>query len=196
MKKEVKTEVAKEEKRYTSTNSPDIYEVWHGILFRANDPRWTAKFPTYIGTTVCDEWKDFKTFAKWYDENRYDIGEKLDIDKDLMVDGNKRYSPETCLILPHKINVFLAKTGVKRTKNDLPDGVHISGRKYQVMTKFNRKFIHIGMFSDPVTAGIAYKVAKLNLFLDLIKSYEGKLPEKVMKALYDKYHRMDMEIGQ
>ncbi|MBU3102574.1 hypothetical protein [Clostridium gasigenes] len=39
------------------------YKLHRDILTRANDPKFHKLKPSYIGTTVCNIWLDFQTFA-------------------------------------------------------------------------------------------------------------------------------------
>ena len=44
----------------------------------------------YLDVTVCEEWHNFQNFAKWFYENYYEIsGEKMRLDKDILIKGNK-----------------------------------------------------------------------------------------------------------
>ena len=56
-----------------------IYDVWHGMLRRCYDEKLHERQPTYIGCKVCEEWHNFQNFAKWYDENYYEIEEETKI---------------------------------------------------------------------------------------------------------------------
>ena len=72
-----------------------------------------------IGVKVCEEWKCFSNFQKWYNENIYEIeNEKVHLDKDILVDGNNIYSPETCIFVPQRINKMF-----ETKKSNLPRGV-------------------------------------------------------------------------
>ena len=46
-------------------------ERWYGMLRRCYDTKYQARQPSYIGCSVSEEWLNFQTFAKWYDENYY-----------------------------------------------------------------------------------------------------------------------------
>lgn len=65
--------------------------------------------PTYEGCTVCDEWLYFSNFKKWFDENYI---EGFQLDKDIIIRGNKVYSPQTCCFVPKEINI-ISKIKVK-----------------------------------------------------------------------------------
>ncbi|URC15365.1 DNA binding protein [Paraglaciecola Antarctic GD virus 1] len=69
------------------------YIVWTQMLNRCYSELYQAKRPTYKGCYVCEEWLNFQNFSKWFDSNYIAIH---DLDKDILMDGNKVYSPETC----------------------------------------------------------------------------------------------------
>ena len=78
--------------RANATKSP-AYKVWSSMLTRCYSLKYHEKQPTYIGCTVCDDWKNFVNFEAWF-LAQDTIGKVLD--KDLSIPFNKVYSPETC----------------------------------------------------------------------------------------------------
>lgn len=88
-----------------------IYRVWVGIIERSYSKKEKEKCPTYKNVTICEEWLNFQNFAKWYDNNYpHNIKDiKFEVDKDLKQENveNKIYSPETCIIVPKRINGFM-----------------------------------------------------------------------------------------
>ena len=70
-----------------------IYKTWSSMLKRC----YSGKYKTYYDCSVCDEWKNFQNFARWYEDNYPSDGMKYDLDKDIKIDGNKIYSPDTCI---------------------------------------------------------------------------------------------------
>ena len=90
------------------------YDAWKRMLQRCFDQKYKEDHPTYVGVTCVDEWKDFQGFASWwYSQPNHDKG--FELDKDLLVDGNKVYSPETCCLLPTEINKTLITRGYVST---------------------------------------------------------------------------------
>jgi len=89
-------------KRVTTTS----YQCWVGMIKRCYSDLSLAKHATYEGCTVCDEWHNFQVFAKWFDDN-YIVG--MALDKDILVDGNKKYSPSTCLFVSQSENNVKAR---------------------------------------------------------------------------------------
>lgn len=82
------------------------YMCWMNMLRRCyNESYLDNKAITYKDCTVCNEWLYYPNFEKWYDENYYEIdGERVHLDKDILIEGNKVYSPNTCIFVPQSIN--------------------------------------------------------------------------------------------
>ena len=87
------------------------YSVWTSMLKRCYSDKCQKKQPTYKGCCVCEEWLNYSNFKKWFNDNYYEIeGEQMNLDKDILVKGNKIYSPETCVFVPKKINTLFVKS--------------------------------------------------------------------------------------
>ena len=98
------------------------YSVWKAMLARAYSDNTHKNRPTYIGVTVCTEWLSFLTFAKWFNSNSRDKVGVIHLDKDLLIKGNKEYSPSKCVLINAEINGFLVNSQVNSIY-DLPLGV-------------------------------------------------------------------------
>lgn len=137
-----------------------MYHTWAKMLQRCYDPKYHKKRPTYIGCTVCPEWHNFQIFTEWCSTqpNSYTFGFALD--KDLIVFGNKVYSPDTCSFVPHQINSLL--TDCAAIRGDLPQGVslRVRGGKYQVNLHIDGKQLYLGLFETVSEAATAYSKAK------------------------------------
>ena len=83
-----------------------IYDMWRHMILRTKKEYW-EKYPTYTGTTISEEWKNFNNF--YYDIQELDgyqlwrdnPKKRIMLDKDTKVPGNKHYSKETCCFLTH-----------------------------------------------------------------------------------------------
>ena len=106
---------------YNSQNSKGARQTWTNMLKRVYDPRELKKAPTYIGCSVCEEWHNFQNFAEWYHKQPNAEKKGFDLDKDLMVWGNKVYGPDACSFVPHLINSLLTNNG--KSKGECPKGV-------------------------------------------------------------------------
>lgn len=81
-----------------------FYKKWGSMLMRCYSEKYHKRFPAYKNCTVCEEWLIFSNFRKWMASQ--DWGGKH-LDKDLLVEGNKVYSPETCVFISKRVNTFL-----------------------------------------------------------------------------------------
>ena len=167
-----------------------VYTAWHSMLKRCYSEKALKRHPTYTGCSVCDDWIYFQRFAEWYKNNYYGIeGSKLQLDKDLLFKDNKVYSPETCMYVPHWLNMFTVACNVARGKYPLGVNYKKQNKKYQANCKANGKKKYIEYFSTPEEAHQAYINFKISLIPDmLLRLKEEKIPSsvyaKIESALY------------
>lgn len=83
------------------------YIKWYSMFVRSYSESYHKRHPTYIGCSVSDDFCDFQNFAEWYYKTKYDCKYDLEIDKDLLYEGNKIYSPSTCCLIPKEVNTVL-----------------------------------------------------------------------------------------
>lgn len=167
---------------YSHKNNSIIYNVWANMLQRCYLKDFQDKQTSYRGCTVCDEWHNFQNFAKWYEENLYDIDSKLELDKDILNKGNKIYSPNNCILVPRDINMLLVKANTIR--GEYPIGVTLFRTgKFKSTLTINNKGIHLGYFDTPELAYEAYKDAKEEYIHSKAEEYCNKIPDKLYKAL-------------
>ena len=92
------------------------YKLWQSLLQRCFDAKYQLRQPTYQDVTVCAEWLSFGNFLEWVN-NEVDCKGKpvgMALDKDLIIKGNKVYSPDTCSFVPKAVNALMTDR-----KNDL-----------------------------------------------------------------------------
>lgn len=109
------------------------YNTWHNIMIRCyNDKVKKEIRPTYKDVTCCDEWLLFENFYEWiHSQENFDRwlnGDKWAVDKDILVKGNKVYSPETCCLVPLNVNSLFVKSNANR--GNFPIGVYTTKGKY------------------------------------------------------------------
>lgn len=143
--------------------------------------------PTYKGCTVCDEWHNFQVFAKWYDENYYLLDDqRTELDKDILIKGNKTYSPETCVFVPQRINGLFTKR--EKDRGNLPIGVSLHKKYNKYYSRYNNglgKTIHLVSYNTPEEVFyLGYKPHKEQLIKEIADEYKGKIPQKLYEAMY------------
>ena len=160
------------------------YETWRGLFKRCYDEKSLAKSPTYRECDVCNEWHNYQVFGDWYDENYYEVpNEKMELEKDILVKGNKLYSPETCIFVPKTINNLFIRTNLRR--RNLPTGVTKYKDKYMatVSNKKENNSQYIGTFDTPEKAFMAYKKAKEEIIKEYAEIYKQYIPKKLYDIL-------------
>ncbi len=163
------------------------YLHWSGCIERCYDSQFLLKNPTYENCSVCEEWHSFQNFAKWYEENYYEIeGERMELDKDILVKGNKVYSPETCVFVPNRINLFLNKR--QNLRGSLPIGVtYKSGDTSRFVSRCNNPLTgireYLGVYNTPEEAFYTYKSRKEAIAKELANYYQFCIPTILYEAL-------------
>jgi hypothetical protein len=101
-----------------TSSTTKAYSTWYNMIRRCYPPQNQIRNYTYIGCTVCDEWLVFSNFKKWHDEN---YREGFHLDKDILIEDNKVYSPDTCVFVPQYLNSLL--TDSRKARGECPVGV-------------------------------------------------------------------------
>ena len=168
---------------YSSKDHKVAYAKWKAMLKRCIDPMADKSTESYIECEVCEEWKSFQNFAKWYYENEYTCNnEPICVDKDILIHGNKIYSPNTCILVPQRINLLFIKELKKR--GELPIGVqkHTHGGYTSLLSMHEGKK-YLGYFYDPILAFATYKKEKEKYIKEVADSYKNIIPQKVYEAI-------------
>jgi len=167
-----------------------FYQTWQTMMKRCYSDTWQSKNPTYKGCTVCNEWHSFVTFKAWMKKQNYE-GNQLD--KDILVIGNKQYAPDKCAFVSKQINSLMTASAAKRGK--FPQGVHFDRGKYIAQLGIKGKLTHIGVYTTAQEAEAAYIKAKsTNIIIEALEQPSTQL----MKALvtHAKHMRTNFECKQ
>ena len=155
------------------------------MLRRCYSDEFQKKQPAYIGCSVCEEWHNYQNFAKWYEENYYEVdGERMELDKDILVKGNKIYSPTTCVFVSQRINKLILKR--ENARGETPMGV-FKGEgsvSFESYCKTGGKVkVRLGSFNTSEEAFQAYKEFKEQYIKQVAEEYKDKIPTKLYNAL-------------
>lgn len=153
------------------------YIIWKSMMDRCYAEKRKTKFKAYFEICdVCDEWLCFQNFADWYEDNQYSLDECIHLDKDILVSGNKTYSPDTCLMIPQRINMLFMNISNNR---GLPNGIVKVSKRYYA--KYNSE--PIGSSLDFYEAYRIYAKAKKENIIRIANEYKSKIPIRVYDAL-------------
>lgn len=175
---------------YSNRIATKQYTYWKDMLKRCYDKKYHDKYQTYKNVTVNEELFCFQNFAKWFDSNYYEIdGEHMCLDKDILLKGNREYSFDTMIFVPHRINLLFVKNDCDR--GDLPIGVSYTGdgSKFRARCSIldengTKKQKALGVYNTPEQAFQAYKKFKESYIKQIADEYKDKIPKKLYDALY------------
>lgn len=167
----------------------DAYKDWHRIMTSGYRAKEKERYPTYKDVIVNLEIHNFQNFAEWRDNNYYEIeGEQMELDKDILVKGNKEYRFDRMIYVPHRINSLFIKSDAVR--GNYPIGVcydKVSGKYIAQcsITKNNRKRrIYLGYYNTPEEAFLVYKEFKEAYIKEVADEYKERIPDRLYKAMY------------
>lgn len=158
----------------------EAYSHWHGMISRCYGTIELEKRPTYTDCSVCEEWLDFPNFIDWFYQHHK---EGWHLDKDILVKGNKVYSPDTCCFVPSEINGLFAKCNAIRGK--YPIGIQFFRGVYIAGMRKDMKRVYLGRSKDLQTAFNIYKQAKEDWIKVKADKWKDQLEPRVYEALYN-----------
>lgn len=158
------------------------YKAWKSMLMRCYCEKSLNRTSVYHGCSVCNEWLDFQVFADWYvNHEHYHLGYCLD--KDLLVPGNKVYSPSTCSLVPQELNNILSDR--KSDRGNYPVGVSFNKEKGKFGAQLNESGVlrSLGRYPTVEEAFAAYKKAKEAHVKSRANYWKDKIKPDVYSAL-------------
>ena len=159
------------------------YETWKSMIERCYSAKYQERRPTYKGCSVSEEWLTFSNFRAWMVTQDW---EGKSLDKDLLVEGNKIYGPETCVFVSPMVNSFTTDSGAARGKW-LIGVCWVKGAnkfKSQCRNPFTKRPEYLGYFTCEQEAHEAWLKRKIELAHELATI---QTDPRVAKALIERY---------
>ena len=159
------------------------YVAWTSMLVRCYSKKYLESYPSYIGTSVCNEWLSAATFKKWMEQQNW---EGKCLDKDIIAPGSRLYSPETCAFVLQATNLFVTASDASRGEYPVGVYLHKLTGKYQASCQnpFTGKNEYLGLFSTPEEAHEAWRKRKHEL-AQLVAATEAD--PRIVEALKKRY---------
>lgn len=162
-----------------------FYQSWLN-MFKRNYSKKIHN--TYETCSIKEEWKLFTNYKRWMETQHWQGNE---LDKDLLVAGNKEYGPDTCVFIPQYINKFLTDSGAVR--GIYPQGVYFHKASGKFLAQCHDKKIgqqvYLGVFENPDKAHAEWKKYKHKLALEYADELSGLGYDlKVIQALKDRFN--------
>jgi hypothetical protein len=156
-----------------------FYSCWKHMLKRCYDDCYIKLHPTYKGCSVCREWHLFSNFKSWMEQQDW---EEKQLDKDLLVYGNKVYSPSTCVFLSQGLNKFLTKSN--KARGEYPLGVWKRKPCASMINDFSKPYV------AACGSGDGKQIILVFLIIQLMRTRLGRKPKLVLHLSYLLYRKM------
>lgn len=161
------------------------YQAWRDMLKRCYYKKWQEEHPTYRGCSVSTEWLTFSVFKNWMMTQDW---EGLQLDKDILIEGNKLYSAETCVFVTQTVNKFT--NDQRASRGEWLVGVHwrkdVGKFRALCQNPFTKEKEHLGHFANEQEAHEAWLKRKLELAHELAVV---QTDPRVAKALIGRYSK-------
>jgi hypothetical protein len=162
------------------------YDRWRSMLTRCYNENLREKAPTYKDVFVSKEWLYYPNFKIWFDENYYTVdNELMCLDKDILIKGNKLYSPNTCIFVPARINELFTKSNNKRGKYPIGVNYRKKTKKFVAQCSDIHGVTTLGSFNTPEEAFYKYKSFKERSIKIIANEYKDKIPKQLYDAMYN-----------
>lgn len=156
------------------------YRLWKAMKARCGNR--SGNHPAYKDCTMSENFQDFQYFAEWCQSQPGYSNPGWQLDKDILIKGNKEYGESTCCFVPPEINnLFLLH---RERRGDTPIGVRESNGKYVASCANGEgKSFYIGAFETEKLAFAAYKRHKKLQIRSKANEYKDQLSPLVYQAL-------------
>ena len=160
------------------------YALWKNMLQRCYNDTFKKKNPTYKGCEVSENFKSYEYFYEWCHKQIGFGNEYWQLDKDLLVKGNKVYSEGSCVFIPSEINTLLTKSTASRGEYLIGVSWHSKNKAFVARVNKNKGASeHLGYFKTEIEAFNAYKQAKEAFVKEQANKWKGKIDNRAYNAL-------------
>ena len=162
------------------------FQLWKNMLKRCYSEVSFKKSPSYEQCLTSETFNDYQQFKTWCNSQLGFGNTGWELDKDILVKGNKVYSEDTCCFVPKEINLLLVKHD--KGRGDYLLGVDYHKNRKQFRARCSDK--HLGWFNTEIEAFNAYKQSKE----DYIKSLANKWKDQIDPRVYEALMKYEVEI--
>lgn len=166
------------------------YKLWQDMLERCYCEKLHTISPSYLGCSVSDNFKYFPYFKEWCNKQtgfkyKDDKGVPFQLDKDILVKGNKVYSEDTCVFLPQEVNLLLTSRKSKRGGLCVGVSFDTKAKKFVSFINIFGKQKYLGGFDEEVEAFLVYKEAKEFHIKTVAEKWKDKIDIRVYEAMME-----------
>ena len=155
------------------------FQLWKNMLKRCYSEASFKKSPSYEQCLTSETFNDYQQFKTWCNSQLGFGNTGWELDKDILVKGNKVYSEDTCCFVPKEINLLLVKHD--KGRGDYLLGVDYHKNRKQFRARCSDK--HLGWFNTELEAFRAYKQAKEAYIKEVANKWKDQIDPRVYEAL-------------
>lgn len=156
------------------------YRAWHNMIKRCYSVKSQEKSPTYSDCSVTSEWRTFSNFRVWMETQDWQ-GKQLD--KDLLIPGNKVYGPYACIFVSQSINSLLSDAAAIRGEYPKGVGLRRDTGRYRAYCNVKGRSETLGCFGTEEEAEYTYLTFKSGLIKKTAYETEAASNPKLQSAL-------------
>lgn len=130
-----------------------FYRKWTLMLTRCYSKSYLSRNKSYELCYVCDEWLTFSNFKSWMEKQDW---RNKELDKDLILKGNKVYCEEYCSFVNRETNAFIVNTNYCDIRCSLQNGKYVAYCRNPITRKSN----YLGCFESQELAKSAWLTRK------------------------------------
>ena len=159
------------------------YSKWVHMIRRCYDIKSQKSLSTYRDCSVSSLFHNFSHFKDWCEKQKGFSNKGWHLDKDILVKGNKIYSPEACCFVPVEINTLLVKRNSLRGEFPIGVGFYKPLNKYVSRLSTYGKARTLGYFSSVEEAFYVYKREKEKHIKEVANKWKDQIDIRVYEAL-------------
>ena len=155
------------------------FQLWKNMLKRCYSEVSFKKSPSYEQCLTSETFNHYQQFKTWCNQQLGFGNTGWELDKDILVKGNKVYSEDTCCFVPKEINLLLVKHDKGRGNYSLGVDYHKSRKQFRARCSDK----HLGWFNTELEAFHAYKQAKEAYIKEVANKWKDQIDPRVYEAL-------------
>jgi hypothetical protein len=163
---------------------PD-YDLWQSMIRRAYSSKSKNYYSCYKGVTVHPDWHIRSKFNQWLDSQPQANWQELQIDKDLLVKGNRVYGPDTCCFLTHQENSTFRPYSLNRLGSAYFDNSIPNKKKKRIWRARKSDGSHLGWFSTKEEGQSVAMRESMPLVIEIANSNPHKFIREAMYRWID-----------
>ena len=164
---------------------PKEYSIWNGVRQRCYNENIRHLAPSYQEAEMSENFKRYSYFKEWCNKQIGFDQDGWQLDKDILIKGNKLYSEATCCFVPPEINSLILKAD--RIRGKYPIGVYHDTSKihkrFSARVSKNGKHKRFGSYLTPEEAFAVYKREKEKYIKEVANKWKDQIDNRVYEAL-------------